>query len=409
MTDLDDALVRAGRYLRRGAVSADLRTLEKTGGREADSFYRDRWSYDKVVRSTHGVNCTGSCSWKVYVKDGIITWEAQQTDYPSAGPDRPDYEPRGCPRGPRSPGTRTRPPGSGTPTSAACCWRSSGRPRPATTVTRSPRGPRSPAIPRSRGGTRRPAGPAASCGRAGTRRSSSRRPRTCTRSAPGPGPDRRLQPDPGDEHGQPRGRRPVPHPHRGAAAVVLRLVRRPAGGLPAGLRGPDRRARVRGLVGRLLPCAVGLERAGDPHSGRTLDDRGPLPRAEGRGLLAGLLRRGQVRRRVALPRARHGRRAGHGHGTRDPARVPPRPPGALLRRLPDPVHRRAVSCGPRAGARGIPPWQVPDRRRAGRHHRARRLQARRAGRPDRAAGRARRVARVPVRRGGSGPVEPGPR
>jgi nitrate reductase / nitrite oxidoreductase, alpha subunit len=46
-----------------------------------------------------GLNCTGSCSWKVYVKDGIITWEAQQTDYPSAGPDRPDYEPRGCPRG----------------------------------------------------------------------------------------------------------------------------------------------------------------------------------------------------------------------------------------------------------------------------------------------------------------------
>jgi nitrate reductase alpha subunit len=49
-TDLDQALVRAGRYLRRGVVSADLRTLEKTGGREADSFYRDRWSYDKVVR-----------------------------------------------------------------------------------------------------------------------------------------------------------------------------------------------------------------------------------------------------------------------------------------------------------------------------------------------------------------------
>ena len=62
-------------------------------------FYRDRWSHDKVVRSTHGVNCTGSCSWKVYVKDGIITWESQQTDYPSVGPDRPEYEPRGCPRG----------------------------------------------------------------------------------------------------------------------------------------------------------------------------------------------------------------------------------------------------------------------------------------------------------------------
>ncbi|NUO98643.1 MAG: hypothetical protein HOV96_13825 [Nonomuraea sp.] len=38
-------------------------------------------------------------SWKVYVKDGLITWETQQTDYPSVGPDRPEYEPRGCPRG----------------------------------------------------------------------------------------------------------------------------------------------------------------------------------------------------------------------------------------------------------------------------------------------------------------------
>src|SRR6266480_3071974 len=98
-TDLDQALVRAGRYLRRGVVSSDLRTITRRGGREGDVFYRDRWSHDKVVRSTHGVNCTGSCSWKVYVKDGIITWETQQTDYPSVGPDSPEYEPRGCPRG----------------------------------------------------------------------------------------------------------------------------------------------------------------------------------------------------------------------------------------------------------------------------------------------------------------------
>lgn len=67
--------------------------------RAGEAFYRDRWSHDKVVRSTHGVNCTGSCSWKVYVKDGIITWEEQQTDYPSIGSDIPEYEPRGCPRG----------------------------------------------------------------------------------------------------------------------------------------------------------------------------------------------------------------------------------------------------------------------------------------------------------------------
>jgi nitrate reductase alpha subunit len=98
-TGVTDSLLRIGRHFTRGETSADLRTLHQIGGRSADVFYRDRWAYDKVVRSTHGVNCTGSCSWKVYVKDGIITWEAQQTDYPSIGPDKPEYEPRGCPRG----------------------------------------------------------------------------------------------------------------------------------------------------------------------------------------------------------------------------------------------------------------------------------------------------------------------
>ena len=94
-----DALLRTGRFFTRRETSVDLRAVYREGGREGDVFYRDRWSHDKVVRSTHGVNCTGSCSWKVYVKDGIITWETQQTDYPSVGPDSPEYEPRGCPRG----------------------------------------------------------------------------------------------------------------------------------------------------------------------------------------------------------------------------------------------------------------------------------------------------------------------
>ncbi len=94
-----DALLRVGRYFTRDEISEDLRTVHRTGGRSADDFYRHRWSHDKVVRSTHGVNCTGSCSWKIYVSDGVITWESQQTDYPSVGADKPEYEPRGCPRG----------------------------------------------------------------------------------------------------------------------------------------------------------------------------------------------------------------------------------------------------------------------------------------------------------------------
>lgn len=64
-----------------------------------EDVYRNRWRHDKVVRSTHGVNCTGSCSWKIYVKSGIVTWETQQTDYPRTRPDLPNHEPRGCARG----------------------------------------------------------------------------------------------------------------------------------------------------------------------------------------------------------------------------------------------------------------------------------------------------------------------
>ena len=73
---------------------------ELTGeSRVWEEVYRNRWRHDKIVRSTHGVNCTGSCSWKIYVKSGIVTWETQQTDYPRTRPDLPNHEPRGCSRG----------------------------------------------------------------------------------------------------------------------------------------------------------------------------------------------------------------------------------------------------------------------------------------------------------------------
>jgi nitrate reductase alpha subunit len=74
-----------------GSVTREDRTWEEG--------YRQRWQHDKIVRSTHGVNCTGSCSWKIYVKGGIVTWETQQTDYPRTRPDLPNHEPRGCSRG----------------------------------------------------------------------------------------------------------------------------------------------------------------------------------------------------------------------------------------------------------------------------------------------------------------------
>ncbi|HEX9116347.1 MAG TPA: molybdopterin-dependent oxidoreductase, partial [Anaerolineae bacterium] len=67
--------------------------------RKWEEFYRNRFQHDKRVRTTHGVNCTGSCSWEVFVKDGIVTWELQATDYPALCDGLPPYEPRGCQRG----------------------------------------------------------------------------------------------------------------------------------------------------------------------------------------------------------------------------------------------------------------------------------------------------------------------
>ncbi|MDP7625876.1 MAG: molybdopterin-dependent oxidoreductase, partial [Rhodospirillales bacterium] len=73
------------------SVSEDSRSWEE--------FYRKRWNYDYSVRSAHGVNCSMSCSWEVFVKDGLICWELQKTDYPQIDSDIPNVEPRGCQRG----------------------------------------------------------------------------------------------------------------------------------------------------------------------------------------------------------------------------------------------------------------------------------------------------------------------
>ena len=67
--------------------------------RKWEEFYRNRFQHDRIVRSTHGVNCTGGCSWQIHVKDGIVVWETQQLDYPLLEGSLPPYEPRGCQRG----------------------------------------------------------------------------------------------------------------------------------------------------------------------------------------------------------------------------------------------------------------------------------------------------------------------
>ncbi len=63
--------------------------------------YRERWRWDKVVKSTHFVNCwyQAHCCWNVYVKDGIVWREEQVAQYPQTNSDVPDPNPRGCQKG----------------------------------------------------------------------------------------------------------------------------------------------------------------------------------------------------------------------------------------------------------------------------------------------------------------------
>ena len=151
---------------------------------------------------------------------------------------------------PRFPGTRTRRPGCGIRMPAACWSRCTGKPGPGSgdpvlawaDIQADPRasaslsaGPRQGRVGAGELGR----GHRADRGRARAHHQDLRAGSGC-----------RLLADPGDVDGVVRGRVPVRRADRRGDDVVLRLVRRPAGGLAAGVRRSDRCAGVRGLVGR---------------------------------------------------------------------------------------------------------------------------------------------------------------
>ena len=59
-------------FKQKGETFADGHGQLLNTNRDWEDGYRQRWQHDKIVRSTHGVNCTGSCSWKIYVKNKYI-------------------------------------------------------------------------------------------------------------------------------------------------------------------------------------------------------------------------------------------------------------------------------------------------------------------------------------------------
>jgi len=67
--------------------------------RRWEDIMRNKWTWDRVARGTHGTNCTGNCAFNVYVRNGIVWREEQQGEYAPSTADTPDYGPRGCNKG----------------------------------------------------------------------------------------------------------------------------------------------------------------------------------------------------------------------------------------------------------------------------------------------------------------------
>ncbi|MBI2890836.1 MAG: molybdopterin-dependent oxidoreductase [Nitrospirae bacterium] len=66
-----------------------------------EARYREMWTWDDVVRSTHNLNCwyQENCCFHVFSKNGVVTREEQVGDYPQTHEGVPDFNPRGCQKG----------------------------------------------------------------------------------------------------------------------------------------------------------------------------------------------------------------------------------------------------------------------------------------------------------------------
>jgi len=64
-------------------------------------LYRQRWTWHKIAKGTHAVNCwyQRGCNWDVYVKEGLVFREEQAANYEAVNDEVPDFNPRGCQKG----------------------------------------------------------------------------------------------------------------------------------------------------------------------------------------------------------------------------------------------------------------------------------------------------------------------
>ena len=79
--------------------SAGAGTIPEVDYRKWEDLYRKKWTWDKIVHTTHWLGCGGQCMWNVFVKDGVALREEQIEHPRSTNPEYPDPGPQGCQRG----------------------------------------------------------------------------------------------------------------------------------------------------------------------------------------------------------------------------------------------------------------------------------------------------------------------
>jgi anaerobic selenocysteine-containing dehydrogenase len=77
-----------------GQTNAALAALVQTTARPWEQQMRDRFVGETKFRAVNMPNCTGSCGWNVFQKDGIVQRVEPPLDYPDD-----EYNPRGCMKG----------------------------------------------------------------------------------------------------------------------------------------------------------------------------------------------------------------------------------------------------------------------------------------------------------------------
>ncbi len=105
------AFLKSATLVGAGVLAADkswalnrLKPIEDTLGseypyRDWEDLYRREFTWDKIGKAAHCINCVGNCAFDVYVKDGIVLREEQLAKYPQINPNVPDANPRGCQKG----------------------------------------------------------------------------------------------------------------------------------------------------------------------------------------------------------------------------------------------------------------------------------------------------------------------